>query len=134
MAPALLAAAFAAGCGAEGGMAGGGERMAGGVDTTGLRTLSVPAEHHAGRDAYAGTCAVCHGEAALGTAQGPPLVHLVYEPNHHSDAAFLLAVARGVRAHHWRYGDMPPQPGLSDDQVQEIIGYVRWLQREAGVY
>lgn len=134
VAAALLAAAIAAGCGGEGGAAGEGGRVGGGVDTTGLRGLEVPAEYLAGRDAFAATCAACHGESALGTAQGPPLVHIVYEPGHHSDAAFVLAVARGVRAHHWRYGDMPPQPGLSDEEVQAIIGYVRWLQREAGVY
>lgn len=104
------------------------------VDTTTLRTLAVPTEYQEGERLYNATCAVCHGEVALGTEQGPPLVHIVYEPNHHSDAAFLLAVQRGVRAHHWRFGDMPPQPGVTPEETQAITGYVRWLQREAGVY
>lgn len=76
----------------------------------------------------------CHGDVALGTAQGPPLVHIIYEPNHHADAAFLLAALRGVRAHHWGFGDMPPQPQVSREEMAEIVKYVRWLQREAGVY
>lgn len=122
------------GCGGEGSGGGAGDRQSGGVDTVGLRTLEVPAEHREGRVAFDAVCAACHGEAALGTRLGPPLVHIVYEPGHHSDAAFVLAVARGVRAHHWRFGDMPPQPGLSDAQVQAIIAYVRWLQREAGIH
>lgn len=108
--------------------------MMGGVDTTGIRALPVPSEHERGQALYAATCASCHGEAALGTALGPPLVHIVYEPNHHGDAAFILAAERGVRAHHWGFGDMPPQPDITREEVMEVVGYVRWLQREAGVF
>ncbi len=79
-------------------------------------------------------CAVCHGRHAAGSPQGPPLVHRYYEPGHHSDMAFLLAVKRGVRAHHWRFGNMPPVPGLSDNDVMAIVGYVRALQRAKGIF
>ena len=79
-------------------------------------------------------CAVCHGLHAAGTPQGPPLVHRYYEPGHHSDMAFLLAVRRGVRAHHWRFGNMPPVPGVSDAEVRDIIRYVRALQRANGIF
>lgn len=106
----------------------------GGADTAGLRELPVPAEFARGRRVYDASCASCHGEAALGTDSGPPLVHVIYEPGHHADAAFLLATIRGVRAHHWGFGDMPPRPEVSREQAQEIVGYVRWLQREAGVH
>lgn len=121
-----------AGAGSMGGMmhaSGGGE-----VDTSGLRSLATPTAYEQGRRLYASTCATCHGEAGLGTLQGPPLVHIIYEPNHHADAAFILAAERGVRAHHWRFGDMPPQPTVTREQVAEITAYIRWLQREAGVY
>jgi hypothetical protein len=40
---------------------------------------------------------------------------------------------RGVAAHHWRFGDMPPQPQVSAAEREEIIAYVRWLQRDAGI-
>ena len=106
----------------------------GGIDTSGLRTLAVPAAHAAGARLFAESCLSCHGEAALGTDVGPPLVHIYYEPNHHGDAAFILAAERGVRAHHWSFGDMPPVPAVSRDEVMAIVGYVRWLQREAGVW
>lgn len=106
----------------------------GGVDTTGIRALAVPAEHQQGEALFEASCASCHGESALGTEQGPPLVHIIYEPNHHGDAAFILAAERGVRAHHWGFGDMLPVPGVTREEVAQIVGYVRWLQREAGVY
>lgn len=79
-------------------------------------------------------CAVCHGPNATGSVQGPPLVHRIYEPGHHSDLSFLLAVRRGVRAHHWRFGNMAPVPGLSEADVKEIIRYVRALQRAKGIF
>ena len=79
-------------------------------------------------------CAACHGPNATGSAQGPPLVHRIYEPGHHSDMSFLLAVRRGVRAHHWRFGNMAPVPGLSEADVKEIVGYVRALQRAKGIF
>ena len=53
-------------------------------------------------------CSECHGELAVGTDQGPPLVHDLYEPNHHADAAFVRAARRGRAQHHWNFGNMPP--------------------------
>ena len=137
----LLAAALWAGCAGDAGDAeeaaagaGGMPQMAGAIDTAGLRSLGVPAELQLGLERFDRYCASCHGEAALGTSTGPPLVHIYYEPNHHADAAFVLAAERGVRAHHWGFGDMPAQPGVQRSEVLEIVAYVRWLQREAGVY
>jgi mono/diheme cytochrome c family protein len=94
---------------------------------------SVPAEHAAGAAAYSAQCASCHGEHARGSDVGPPLVHPFYVPSHHGDAAFRFAVQRGVAAHHWRFGDMPPQPHVTDADLDAIVPYVRWLQREAGI-
>ncbi|HEX6926617.1 MAG TPA: cytochrome c [Longimicrobiaceae bacterium] len=104
------------------------------IDTTGLALLPVPDQHQRGEAIYRANCSSCHGEAALGTPRGPPLIHRIYEPSHHADISFVLAAERGVRAHHWQFGDMPPQPGVTRDEVEEVVGYIRWLQREAGVY
>ncbi len=128
---AILLVLYVACDGAPGQESGG---AVGGADTTGLGALAVPAEYAQGRELYDASCAACHGEAGIGTPQGPPLVHIVYEPNHHGDAAFVLAAERGVRAHHWGFGDMPPQPGITRAEVTAVVGYIRWLQREAGVY
>ena len=94
----------------------------------------TPAEHRTGEQLYDRNCASCHGDNASGTEQGPPLAHRVYEPNHHSDQAFHLAARSGVAAHHWRFGNMPAQPQVSESDVAAIVAYVRWVQREAGIY
>lgn len=86
-----------------------------------------------GEELFQANCAVCHGPTAEGTASGPPLVHEIYEPGHHSDEAFRRAVAEGSPAHHWDFGDMPPIPGLDHGQVDDIIAWVREQQRAAGI-
>ena len=95
-------------------------------------TLSARAQ--LGRKTYEANCAACHGRNAAGQGGiAPPLVHVVYEPGHHSDESFQRAVARGVRAHHWRFGDMPPVEGLTRRNVATIVAYVRELQRANGI-
>lgn len=87
-----------------------------------------------GQRAFEAVCAECHGDNAAGKMGfGPPLVHKIYEPSHHGDMAFTLAVQNGVRAHHWRFGDMPPQSGLTQADVNSIVAYVRELQRANGI-
>jgi mono/diheme cytochrome c family protein len=98
-----------------------------------LRGSAVPPRHAAGHALYDRHCATCHGPAATGAETGPPLVHPVYRTRQHGDEAFQLAVAQGVRAHHWRFGDMPPVPELTRDDVAAVTGYVRWLQRSVGI-
>ena len=39
----------------------------------------------------------------------------------------------GVRAHHWPYGDMPPQPQVKEAEVALIIRYIRELQEANGI-
>ncbi len=86
-----------------------------------------------GKLAYLDNCASCHGADLKGTRQGPPFIHKVYEPSHHGDEAFYRAAANGVRAHHWRFGDMPPVSGVTRDQVGDIIAYIREQQRKSGI-
>jgi mono/diheme cytochrome c family protein len=87
----------------------------------------------AGKGAFDENCAACHGPNASGTDKGPPLIHDIYNPGHHADEAFYLAAQRGVRRHHWRYGDMPPQPQITREQMSAVIRYVRELQMANGV-
>lgn len=86
-----------------------------------------------GKALYDGKCASCHGVDLKGTDQGPPFLNRIYESSHHADAAFQLAVRNGVRAHHWKFGDMKPVPGLSADDVAHVIAYVRSQQRRVGI-
>lgn len=87
----------------------------------------------AGELAYLQHCTRCHGLRGAGSTDGPPLVDVVYRPGHHADSAFTLAVRRGVRAHHWLFGDMPPQPMVTDRELADIIRYVRELQKANGI-
>lgn len=98
-----------------------------------LTALTIPSQHAEGEALFEASCLSCHGPRASGSAEGPPLVDMVYRPNHHADAAFHLAVVRGVPAHHWRFGDMEPVSGVTPEMTQRITDYVRWLQRQVGI-
>lgn len=78
-------------------------------------------------------CASCHGVNASGTEQGPPLIHDIYNPGHHGDGAFYAAIRRGVRQHHWPYGNMPPQPHVSNVMMADILRFIRETQVENGI-
>jgi mono/diheme cytochrome c family protein len=98
-----------------------------------VRVPDLSAAALAGQKTYGARCAACHGEHAGGGAKGPPLVHRTYRPAHHADISFELAVKRGVRAHHWGFGDMPALPDVTREEVHQITQYVRELQRANGI-
>ena len=86
-----------------------------------------------GKPLFDANCARCHGLGGRGTEQGPPLVHRVYRPGHHSDMSFHYAIKNGTRQHHWHFGDMPPVSGVSAEDTVHIVVYVREEQRRAGI-
>ena len=86
-----------------------------------------------GKPLYDANCARCHGVAGRGTDKGPPLVSKTYRPGHHGDLVFHMAVKNGARQHHWGFGDMPPVPGLSPEDVGHIVAYIRAEQAKAGI-
>jgi len=95
-------------------------------------TLSQNAQ--IGKLAFEAKCTSCHGTNAAGRdGVAPPLVHIIYEPNHHGDESIQRAVAMGVQAHHWSFGNMPAVEGLTRGDVKMIIKYIRELQRENGI-
>ena len=91
-----------------------------------------PLDPAAGEALYGANCAGCHGADLRGSARGPSLLSEFYAPSHHADAAFLLAVRNGARAHHWDFGDMPRIGGLSDAEVAAITAFVRAAQEREG--
>jgi mono/diheme cytochrome c family protein len=120
---AVIMAVVIVGCGSGGATA----------PPTSVVAVPVPTEFVRGEQLFNANCSVCHGEQARGTQQGPPLVHKLYEPSHHADVTFLLAVRGGVRQHHWQFGNMLPLPAVTDEQVKDITAYIRLLQRQAGI-
>jgi mono/diheme cytochrome c family protein len=95
---------------------------------------SAPVELREGELKFNANCSTCHGIGGVGTTQGPPFLHKVYEPNHHGDIAFQRAAANGVKAHHWQFGDMPRVNTVKPEDVDQIVKYVRWLQKQAGIF
>ncbi len=86
-----------------------------------------------GRSLYGQACAVCHGQNLEGTNAGPTFLNRIYAPGHHADISFIFAVERGVRAHHWNFGNMAPVEGLTHEQVLAIIAFIREQQQAAGI-
>jgi len=110
------------------------ERVASGVAMANVVVPQLSAQALEGETLFNRSCAACHGKNAAGQdGVAPPLVHKIYEPNHHGDAAFHLAAKNGARAHHWQFGDMPPVDGITDPEIEKIVLYVRELQRANGI-
>lgn len=85
-----------------------------------------------GAEVYASSCASCHGDRLQGTDKGPPQLSSVYEPNHHPDASYESAIRNGSPQHHWRFGDMEPVEGLTDDDIAVVIAFIRSEQARLG--
>ncbi len=85
-----------------------------------------------GSDLFAANCAQCHGPDLRGTNSGPSFFSEVYEPGHHGDGAFLVAVQSGSPQHHWSFGPMPPVQGLTSSDVEAIVAFVRQRQTQEG--
>ena len=91
-----------------------------------------PARSDPGAELYESNCASCHGSDLRGTDKGPSHLSIVYEPGHHGDDAFRSAIVNGAQQHHWDFGDMAAIPGLDDDEIDDIISYVRSEQERQG--
>ena len=85
-----------------------------------------------GAELYQANCASCHGADLRGTEQGPSHLSIVYEPNHHGDDAFRSAILNGAQQHHWNFGDMAAIPGLDDDEIDDVIAFIRSEQERLG--
>lgn len=94
----------------------------------------VPFVHAKGEKLFQTNCAICHGKTLNGTKQGPPLLHPFYKPSHHADFAFYRAALKGVQAHHWEFGDMPPIQGITREDMDAIVPFIRWYQKEKGLF
>lgn len=86
-----------------------------------------------GNVAYDAICAKCHGINGIGTQKGPPLVFDIYNPGHHADEAFFRAAKNGVPQHHWRFGNMPPLPNVTKEELTSIVRYIREMQEANGI-
>lgn len=109
-------------------------RAAAPLDPGSVQLPKMTPKLNLGKMLYEGKCASCHGVNAAGTDKGPTFLHRVYHPGHHGDAAFYAAPMNGVKAHHWPFGDMPRVEGITERQIENIILYVRTIQKANGVF
>lgn len=86
----------------------------------------------AGEQIYADFCGACHGRDFEGSVQGPSHLDAVYDPIVTTDAEFRDAIRNGAKMKNYDFGNMPPIRSLDDQQVADVIAYVRSVQEERG--
>jgi len=91
-------------------------------------TKIVPAEFKIGQDYYHRLCANCHGADALGKqTRAPGLIDPEYLSENFSDEEMYKQIIEGS-------DKMPSQRSkVSDAEVAEIIKYLRYSQKAAGI-
>lgn len=109
-------------------------RESGGAERVSEPQSALSDTARAGEELFNANCSVCHGMNASGTSQGPTFIDRIYHPGHHPDFSFRNAVSNGVTQHHWVFGNMPPVDGVSSEEVDKIICYVREVQRANGIF
>lgn len=109
-------------------------RESGGAERVSEPEVALSDTARAGEELFNANCSVCHGINASGTSQGPTFIDRIYHPGHHPDFSFRNAVSNGVTQHHWVFGNMPPVDGVSSEEVDKIICYVREVQRANGIF
>lgn len=96
--------------------------------------IKLPFRFAKGKMLFDQNCASCHGPSLKGTTLGPPLVHIFYKPDHHGDQAFYSAAIKGVKAHHWKFGDMPAVAEMTATKMDRILPYIRFYQQQKKLY
>jgi mono/diheme cytochrome c family protein len=86
-----------------------------------------------GQVVFNSNCASCHGVNAAGGIGGPPLIHTLYNPGHHSNKSFVSAVRNGVNQHHWKFGNMPPQRQVAFGDMVYLMKFIREVQEQNGI-
>ena len=81
-----------------------------------------PAAIQAGQRTYGSTCVACHGAAGAGESGRGPALNTGRFLHGGQDADLFHAIRGGVRG-----TAMPPFPSLTDQQVWELVTYIRSL-------
>jgi len=91
-------------------------------------TIKVPAEFESGQNHFHRVCANCHGADALGKqTRAPGLIDPEYFSENFSDEEMYKQIIEGS-------DKMRPQRSkVSDPEVAEIIKYLRYSQKAAGI-
>ena len=91
---------------------------------------SVPDDYVAGQKYFHQVCAKCHGPDAAGGSKAPTFLQEKFHPTNFPNGRIAKTILNGSSS-----GAMPSQKNkVNDEQIREIIKYIRYSQREAGVY
>lgn len=95
--------------------------------------MATTTEVDVGLALYDSICSVCHGVQLRGTSLGPSLLEPAYAPDVLDDDAIVIAITQGVEQRLWEFGPMPAAQGLSTDEIDAIIDYMRAEQAARGL-
>ncbi len=95
-------------------------------------TVNIPFKLAKGQLLYQQNCSSCHGKALEGSNKGPTFLSPIYKASHHGDEAFYRAALKGVRAHHWNFGNMPPVKDMNERKMNAIVPFIRYYQKQKG--
>ena len=90
----------------------------------------VPEDYVAGQKYFHQVCANCHGMDAAGGNKAPTFLQEKFHPTNFTNEQIAKTILNGSSS-----GAMPSQKHkVNDEQIREIIKYIRYSQMEAGVY
>ena len=90
---------------------------------------TVPAEYQVGQTTFHKVCAQCHGADAMGGKGAPTFLQEKFDSKNFPNGRMVRVILNGSDS-----GAMPAQKRkVNDEQIREIIKYIRYLQGEAGV-
>ena len=90
---------------------------------------TVPEEYKMGQKYYHRVCANCHGPDATGGNGAPNLIQKIYSSDVYSNEKITDIILNGSSS-----GGMPAQKGkVSDEEIKEIIKYIRYSQKPTGL-
>ena len=92
-------------------------------------TKKVPDKFVIGQAKFHEVCANCHGPDAMGGSKAPKLMQVKFVSSNFSDQSIARTILNGSNS-----GAMPSQKRkVSDREINEIIKYLRYSQKEAGL-
>ena len=90
---------------------------------------TVSEKYRIGQINYHRVCAQCHGAAAMGGGRAPTFLQEKFNPKNFPNRRIVRAILNGSDS-----GSMPSQKNkVTDDEIREILKYIRYSQREAGI-
>ena len=90
---------------------------------------TVPEKYRIGQINFHRVCAQCHGADAMGGGRAPTFLQKKFNPKNFPNGRIVRAILNGSDS-----GSMPSQKNkVIDDEIREILKYIRHSQREAGI-